>query len=254
MVYLRRPKQSPDRFLHFMPPEKAEVAQLLFSVSSNKNSLSAVVITPSKGSSSSSNRHGGRLGGGHSCSIIGDGDISSLSKVEIPKGQHPKCLCGLYAIISTSRTHENSGRLKKLSHCKFFAWVDNIFDIKLKNDDSVKNVIMGGGEIAADISPMYDINDAGLEHKLMELENRIDLLELQKNVVPKAEGKKLSGVNNVSDSYSKIGSSSSIFFSASSSLLLLVASAALAASKFDNPAFVLTVFGPFAVGPDEVDL
>ncbi|QHO39746.1 uncharacterized protein DS421_4g131810 [Arachis hypogaea] len=78
---------------------------------------------------------------------------------------------------------------KKLSHCKFFAWVDNIFDIKLKNDDSVKNVIMGGGEIAADISPMYDINDAGLEHKLMELENRIDLLELQKNVVPKAEGK-----------------------------------------------------------------
>ncbi|XP_015947375.1 uncharacterized protein At4g04775-like [Arachis duranensis] len=154
-------------------------------------------MTPSKGNSSSSNRHGGRLGGGHSCSVIEDGEISSLSKVEIPKGQHPKCLCGLYAIISTSRTHENPSRLffgcplykEKLSHCKFFAWVDKIFDIKLKNDDSVKNVTMGGGEIAADISPMYDTNDAGLEHKLMELQNRIDLLELQKNVVPKAEGK-----------------------------------------------------------------
>ncbi|RYR08391.1 hypothetical protein Ahy_B05g076062 [Arachis hypogaea] len=154
-------------------------------------------MTPSKRSSSFSNRHGGRLGSGHNCSSIGDGDISSLSKVEIPKGQHPKYLCGLYAIISTLRTHENSDRLffgcplykEKLSHCKFFAWVDKIFDIKLKNDDSVKNVSMGGGEIVANISPMYDTNDADLEHKLMELQNRIDLLEMQKNVIPKAEDK-----------------------------------------------------------------
>ncbi|RYR21214.1 uncharacterized protein LOC107632830 [Arachis ipaensis] len=154
-------------------------------------------MTPSKGSLSSLNCHGGRLSGGHSCNNIGDGDINSLSKVEILKGQHPKCLCGLYAIISTSRTHKNLGRLffgcplykEKFSHCKFFAWVDKIFDNKLKNDDSVKNVAIGGGEIVANISPMYDTDDAGLEHKLIELQNRIDLLEIQKNVVPKAEDK-----------------------------------------------------------------
>ncbi|RYR55175.1 hypothetical protein Ahy_A06g030422 [Arachis hypogaea] len=138
-------------------------------------------MTPSKGSLSPSNRHGGRLGGGHSCSGIGDDDIGNLSKVEISKEQHTKCLCELMKI----RCDEQ----EKLSHCKFDAWVDKIFDIKLKNDDSVKNVAMSGGEIVANISPMYDTNNAGLEHKLMELQNRIDLLEIQKNVVSKAEGK-----------------------------------------------------------------
>ncbi|RYR28942.1 hypothetical protein Ahy_B01g053168 [Arachis hypogaea] len=109
-------------------------------------------MTPSKGSSSSSNHHGWRLGGGHSCSGIRD-------------GQYPKCLCGLYTIISTSRTHKNLGRL-------FFGC------LLYKNDVSVKNVAMGGGEIVANISPMYYTNDAGLERKLMELQNRIDLLEI----------------------------------------------------------------------------
>ncbi|RYR78180.1 hypothetical protein Ahy_A01g002914 [Arachis hypogaea] len=63
----------------------------------------------------------------------------------------PKCLCGLYAVISISRTHENSG-------C---------------------------GEIVANISTMCSADDASLEHKVME----IDLLEIQKNIVPKVEGK-----------------------------------------------------------------
>ncbi|RYR42362.1 hypothetical protein Ahy_A08g038830 [Arachis hypogaea] len=147
-------------------------------------------MTPSKGSSSSSNRRDGRLDGVYSCSGIGDSDISSLSKVEIPKGNTQNA----YAVCMT---RENSDRLfvgcplykEKLSHYKFFAWIDKIFDIKLKNDDSVKNVTMGGGEIVANISPMYDINDADLEHRLMKLQNRIDLLEIQKNVVPKAEDK-----------------------------------------------------------------
>ncbi|QHO21105.1 uncharacterized protein DS421_11g343770 [Arachis hypogaea] len=98
-------------------------------------------MATSKGSTSSWSRRGGRHGGSN-----GNGlkyaENSKVEKVEFSKGQHPKCLCDLYAIISISRTPENPGRLffgcplykEKLPHCKFFAWVDQLFDINLDYD------------------------------------------------------------------------------------------------------------------------
>ncbi|QHO47530.1 uncharacterized protein DS421_6g197040 [Arachis hypogaea] len=67
-------------------------------------------MATSKRSTSSWSRRGGRHGGSN-----GNGlkyaENSKVEKVEFSKGQHPKCLCDLYAIISISKTPENSGRL-----------------------------------------------------------------------------------------------------------------------------------------------
>ncbi|QHO08019.1 uncharacterized protein DS421_14g468840 [Arachis hypogaea] len=130
-------------------------------------------MIPSRESSSSSNHRGGGHGGPNGTGLI-HGDVCRLRNVEITKGQHPKCLCGLYAIISISRTRKNLSRLffgyplykEKLPHCKFFAWVHQNFHISF--NDGVAEV-MSGAKLVDNMPPVCEIDDDGLRQKLIEL-------------------------------------------------------------------------------------
>ncbi|RYR49669.1 hypothetical protein Ahy_A07g036199 [Arachis hypogaea] len=109
--------------------------------------------------------------------------------LSLSKGQHPKCLCGLYAIISKSGTIENPGRLffgcpryndldvaEKLSYCKFFVWVDMVFDLNGKN--------VGLKEVA-----VTDDLVGGFRETLLELQDRVGVLENNENAVVKKDWK-----------------------------------------------------------------
>ncbi|RYQ98074.1 hypothetical protein Ahy_B08g094147 [Arachis hypogaea] len=152
-------------------------------------------MATNKGSTSSWSRRGGRHGRSNGNGLK-HAENSKVEKVEFLKGQHPKCLCDLNAIISISRTPENLGRLffgcplykKKIPHCKFFAWVDQLFYINL-DYDYLEDVAMDGCETAGHVSHMFAANIAGLEHKVMELQSRVDMLEIHQNVVPEIEWK-----------------------------------------------------------------
>ncbi|RYR54795.1 hypothetical protein Ahy_A06g030069 [Arachis hypogaea] len=77
---------------------------------------------------------------------------------------------------------------EKLPHCKFFAWIDQLFDINL-DYDCLEDVAMDFCETAGHVSHMFAANIAGLEHKVMELQSRVDMLEIHQNVVPEIEWK-----------------------------------------------------------------
>ncbi|QHO25658.1 uncharacterized protein DS421_12g382880 [Arachis hypogaea] len=126
----------------------------------------SVLMIPSRESSSSSNHRGGRHGGPNGTGLI-HGDVCRLRNVEITKGQHPKCLCGLYAIISISRTRENLSSF----------------------NDGVAEV-MSGAKLVDNMPPVCEIEDDGLGQKLIELQSRIDILEVHQNVAPKIDSKR----------------------------------------------------------------
>ncbi|RYR77484.1 hypothetical protein Ahy_A01g001976 [Arachis hypogaea] len=135
-------------------------------------------MATSKRSTSSWSCQGGRHGGSNGNGLK-HAENSKVEKVEFSKG-----------------TPENSGRLffgcplykEKLLHCKFFAWVDQLFDINL-DYDCLEDVAMDGCETAGHVSYMFATNIAGLEHKVMELQSRVDMLETHQNVVPEIEWK-----------------------------------------------------------------
>ncbi|RYR24802.1 hypothetical protein Ahy_B02g058348 [Arachis hypogaea] len=130
-------------------------------------------MTPSKGNSSFSNYLGERHNGSYSCSSIRHGGLNSLDKVKIPmentQNTYAICICPLYKV---------SNCRKKFSYCMFFVWVDQIVYINLKNNGAMDNVVMGGSEVVTNISSTGAADNVGFEYKPMELQNKIDLLEI----------------------------------------------------------------------------
>ncbi|XLR11281.1 hypothetical protein S83_039219 [Arachis hypogaea] len=120
-------------------------------------------------------------GGSTTSSCHGERFVHEGSEnLSLSKGQHPKCLCGLYVIISKSGTVENLGRLffgcprykEKLPYCKFFVWVDMVFDLNGKN--------VGLKEVA-----VADDLVGGFRETLLELQDRVGVLENNENAVVK---------------------------------------------------------------------
>ncbi|RYR60546.1 hypothetical protein Ahy_A04g017602 [Arachis hypogaea] len=118
-------------------------------------------------------------------------DNPGMETCEIPKGQHPKCGCGLYAIVSKSRTPDNPGRLffgcpkykqEKQIHCNFFVWFESVFNFDYKKVGVEKITELHG--ISGD--------DGWVEERFLELENRIGALKKPHNSMSKIDWKSIT--------------------------------------------------------------
>ncbi|XP_020965747.1 uncharacterized protein LOC110266124 [Arachis ipaensis] len=143
--------------------------------------MANVSATVSGESSAASSRRRGRL----SQDSMGE---RGLSKIDFAKGKHPNCFCGYHAIICKSTTTENPGRLffgcpmykENQPYCKFFAWVDTVFDLSFKKA-AVKE--------PSELQDLVGIV-GGFQDRLIELQNRVYALEMCQNTEAKKECKK----------------------------------------------------------------
>ncbi|MED6139526.1 hypothetical protein PIB30_084634 [Stylosanthes scabra] len=95
-------------------------------------------------------------------------------------GVAPKCRCGVYAILSLSKTSSNPNRLffgcpffkGRLPHCKFFMWLDQ-YTAKICTIEAGNC-----GEVVEDVTEHF--SKIKYEWRLYELEKRVASLEQRK--------------------------------------------------------------------------
>ncbi|QHO35312.1 uncharacterized protein DS421_9g274420 [Arachis hypogaea] len=111
-------------------------------------------------------------------------DIGStgVRRGRLRRGEHPKCKCRTYAIISRSRTAENPNRLffgcpqfkEKQGYCDFFVWFDEIFGYLV--DDVVER-----GRLASVETCVGEEFVAGLDYCLEERVKQLEEMLIKRN-------------------------------------------------------------------------
>ncbi|RYR01940.1 uncharacterized protein At4g04775-like [Arachis ipaensis] len=111
-----------------------------------------------------------------------DSGSTGFLRGQLRRGEHPKCKCNTYAVISRSRTTENPNRLffgcphfkEKQGYCNFFVWFDEIFGCLV--DDVVESSRLASMETCKG-----EEFGAGLNYTLEERVKQLEEMLIKRN-------------------------------------------------------------------------